>query len=98
MLMLAGDITGPHGEMTQVAYFWRPQSTFHGPFGLRNSRLALARFRHAPQTTIFRDKTRPFAFEAPYRPALPAQSAACGGETPGGGTVLMELLRHRCGG
>jgi hypothetical protein len=76
MFMLAGDITGPHGEMTPGAYFWRPQDTFHGPFGSRNGGLALARFRHGPQSTIFHDKTRPFAFEAPYSPALPAQSAA----------------------
>ncbi len=75
VFMLAGDITGPQGQMTPGAYFWRPQDTFHGPFGSRAGGLALTRFRHGPQTTIFHDRTRPFAFEAPYRPDLPAELA-----------------------
>lgn len=84
MFMLAGDITGPQGEMTPGAYFWRPRDTFHGPFGSRNGGLALARFRHGPQHTVFHDERRPFAFEAPYRPLLPTESMglAAGRPTP----------------
>lgn len=75
VFMLAGDITGPQGQMTPGAYFWRPQETFHGPYGSRAGGLALSRFRHGPQTTTFHDRTLPFDFEAPYRPDLPAELA-----------------------
>lgn len=75
VFMLAGDITGPQGQMTPGAYFWRPEETFHGPFGSRAGGLALTRFRHGQQTTTFHDRTRPFAFEAAYRPDLPAELA-----------------------
>ncbi len=71
LFMLGGDITGPHGVMAPGAYFWRPRETFHGPFGSRNGSLALLRFRDGEQSTRFHDLTRPFAFEASYRPALP---------------------------
>ena len=71
--MLAGEITGPQGAMLPGAYFWRPRETFHGPFGSRGGGLALSRFRHGKQTTVFHDRTRPFMFEAPYRPDLPAE-------------------------
>ena len=71
LFMLGGDITGPHGVMAPGAYFWRPRETFHGPFGSRDGSLALLRFRDGEQNTRFHDRTRPFSFEAPYRPALP---------------------------
>ena len=74
--MLAGDITGPQGEMTAGAYFWRPAETFHGPYGSRSGGLALSRFRHGMQDVVFHDQTLPFAFEAPYRPDLPPELAS----------------------
>ncbi len=75
VFMLSGDITGPQGAMLPGAYFWRPRDTFHGPYGSRGGGLALSRFRHGAQTTVFHDRTRPFVFEAPYSPDLPADLA-----------------------
>lgn len=69
--MISGDITGPQGQMTPGAYFWRPCGIAHGPFGSRNGGLALSRFRHGPQETQFHSQIKPFDFDAPYRPDLP---------------------------
>jgi hypothetical protein len=75
VFMLSGDITGPQGAMTPGAYFWRPRDTYHGPFGSRNGSLALSRFRHGEQNTTFHALTKPFSFDAPYRPDLPPEMA-----------------------
>jgi hypothetical protein len=75
LFMLAGDIIGPHGSMTAGAYFWRPRDTFHGPFGSRDGSLAILRFRHGVQDVVFHSLTKPFSFDAPYRPELPPGSA-----------------------
>lgn len=75
VFMLSGDITGPQGAMTPGAYFWRPRDTFHGPFGSRNGGLALSRFRHGVQDTTFHALSKPFSFDAPYAPDLPAGMA-----------------------
>jgi hypothetical protein len=76
VFMLSGDITGPQGVMTPGAYFWRPRDIYHGPFGSRNGGLALSRWRHGEQDTIFHALTKPFAFDAPYRPDLPPELAS----------------------
>lgn len=75
VFMLSGDITGPQGAMTAGAYFWRPRDVLHGPFGSRNGGLALSRWRHGDQDTIFHGQRRPFDFAARYRPDLPATMA-----------------------
>ena len=85
LFMLAGDIVGPHGAMTPGAYFWRPRDTYHGPFGSRDGSLAILRYRHGVQDVVFHDLTKPFAFDAPYRPELDPQSEHlkdCPVETP----------------
>jgi hypothetical protein len=82
VFMLSGDITGPQGAMTPGAYFWRPRDTYHGPFGSRNGGLALSRWRHGEQNTTFHALTRPFSFDAPYRPDLPPELAALAQAVP----------------
>ncbi len=85
VFMLGGDITGPHGAMTAGAYFWRPRDTDHGPFGSRSGGLALSRFRNGDQNTIFHERTRPFGFDAPYRPIVPAAFHAESASVPEAG-------------
>lgn len=80
--MLSGDITGPRGQMTPGAYFWRPRDTAHGPFGSRNGGLALSRFRHGPQETQFHSQIKAFDFEVPYCPDLPGSLLHLTGVSP----------------
>lgn len=77
VLMLSGDITGPLGEMTPGAYFWRPRDTLHGPFGSRNGGMAISRWRDGePVTTFHGGEVAEFTFEAPYVPVLDSAKAS----------------------
>jgi hypothetical protein len=82
---LAGDIHMPNGVMREGGYFWRPADVPHGPFGTLGGTLHLCRGKGGPYSTRFEPASRPFAWDPPYRPILPADylrhvPAAAGGK------------------
>ncbi|MCP5360834.1 MAG: DUF4437 domain-containing protein [Sinobacteraceae bacterium] len=69
---LAGDIHMPNGVMYEGAYFWRPADVAHGPFGTVGGTLHLCRGKGGRYATRFEPAGRPFRWDPPYEPILPA--------------------------
>ena len=73
--VISGSLTGPHGTMQPGAYFWRPPSIPHGPFGTRWGCVALIRFVGGAHKNVWTEQNAPFDFDAPYKPVLPENLA-----------------------
>lgn len=76
--MLAGEITGPYGRMTEGAYFWRPEEKPHGPFGSRDGGFSLIRFKYGKHINVWAEEDLPYHYDFPYKPELPAGLAHIG--------------------
>jgi hypothetical protein len=68
--LISGSLTGPQGTMHAGAYFWRPPSIAHGPFGTHWGAVALIRFLGGTHVNQWGDEAS-FSFDAPYNPVLP---------------------------
>ena len=77
--MIAGELTGPFGKMTEGAYFWRPEGKPHGPFGTRGGGFALIRFKYGKHVNVWGDEDIPYTFDFTYQPELPETLAHLGG-------------------
>jgi ChrR Cupin-like domain len=73
--VISGSLVGPHGEMHAGAYFWRPPSIPHGPFGTRWGCVALIRFVGGRHVNIWTADEAPFDFHQAYTPVLPPEMA-----------------------
>ncbi|MEZ5513332.1 MAG: cupin domain-containing protein [Steroidobacteraceae bacterium] len=69
---IAGDIHMPNGVMHAGAYFWRPANVPHGPFGTVGGTIHLCRGKGGRYATEFSASDRPFNWDPPYEPILPA--------------------------
>lgn len=69
--MIAGSLTGPPGTMHPGAYFWRPPTIPHGPYGSRWGAVSLIRFVGGRHENIWSDDQADFSFDQAYDPILP---------------------------
>ena len=67
---ICGDLVGPRGVMRPGAYFWRPPSIQHGPFGTATGALHLVRSVGGPLTTDLVDHQGSFDWDPAYNPIL----------------------------
>ncbi|HSD74852.1 MAG TPA: DUF4437 domain-containing protein [Steroidobacteraceae bacterium] len=84
MYLLAGEVHGNRGVMRPGAYFWRPASKPHGPFGTQTGNLYFFRTQGGQLTTTYMDAERPFRWWPAYDPVLPPEMQAYRGEAPSG--------------
>lgn len=82
MYLLAGEVHGNRGVMRPGAYFWRPASKPHGPFGSHTGNLYFFRTQGGRLQTSYVDAERPFRWWPEYDPVLPAELQPYQGETP----------------
>ena len=75
MFLLEGDMAMTCGTMRPGDYFWRPPMIAHGPMGTRNGFLGFFRAKEGSFATEWSPAAEPIAWDAPYRPILPRQSA-----------------------
>ncbi|MEO8751139.1 MAG: DUF4437 domain-containing protein [Casimicrobiaceae bacterium] len=80
MYLLAGEVHGNRGVMRPGAYFWRPGSLPHGPYGTQTGNLYLFRTQGGGLSTQYVDPDRPFQWWPPYDAILPPELAAYAGE------------------
>ena len=84
MYLLAGEVHGNRGVMRPGAYFWRPASEPHGPFGTQTGNLYFFRTQGGQLQTTYVDAERPFRWWPDYDPVLPAELQPFRGEAPNG--------------
>lgn len=84
MYLLAGEVHGNRGVMRPGAYFWRPASKAHGPFGTQTGNLYFFRTQGGQLKTTYVDAERPFQWWPAYDPVLPSEMQAYRGEAPAG--------------
>ncbi len=85
MYLLAGEVHGNRGVMRPGAYFWRPASEPHGPFGTQTGNLYF--FRTQGGQTVRRRTSTPIGrsdWWPDYDPVLPAELQPYRGEAPNG--------------
>lgn len=71
MYLLAGEVHGNRGVMRPGAYFWRPASQAHGPYGSLTGSLYFFRTEGGSLATQYVDTGRPFRWWPDYDPVLP---------------------------
>ena len=84
MYLLAGEVHGNRGVMRPGAYFWRPPSVPHGPYGTLTGNLYFFRTRGGGLSTTYVDAAQPFRWRPDYDAVLPPDYEAARGEVPSG--------------
>jgi Domain of unknown function (DUF4437) len=82
MYLLAGEVHGNRGVMRPGAYFWRPASKPHGPYGTQTGNLYLFRTQGGQLSTTYIEPERPFHWWPAYDPVLPPELADYAREMP----------------
>lgn len=84
MYLLSGEVHGNRGVMRPGAYFWRPPSRPHGPYGTLTGNLYLFRTKGGTLSTSYVEPDRKFGWWPEYDPVLPAELEAWRGEAQAG--------------
>jgi hypothetical protein len=84
MYLISGEVHGNRGVMRPGAYFWRPPSMPHGPYGTRTGNLYLFRTKGGLLSTSYVDPERKFRWWPEFDPVLPPELEAYRGEAPAG--------------
>jgi len=82
MYLIAGEVHGNRGVMRPGAYFWRPASKPHGPYGTQTGNLYLFRTKGGQLSTTYVDSERAFHWWPKYDPVLPPELIPYAGEVP----------------
>jgi hypothetical protein len=82
MYLLAGEVHGNRGIMRPGAYFWRPPSIPHGPYGSLTGNLYFFRTKGGMLTTTYADASREFSWWPEYTPVLSPELEPYRGEAP----------------
>jgi len=82
MYLLAGEVHGNRGVMRPGAYFWRPPSIPHGPYGSLTGNLYFFRTKGGMLTTSYADSAQTFAWWPEYEPVLSPELEPYRGEVP----------------
>jgi uncharacterized protein DUF4437 len=82
MYLLGGEVHGNRGVMRPGAYFWRPPSVPHGPYGTQTGNLYLFRTKGGDLSTTYVEPARPFRWWPEYDAVLPPELEAARGEVP----------------
>jgi hypothetical protein len=83
MYLLSGEVHGDRGVMRPGAYFWRPPSVPHGPYGTQTGNLYFFRTKGGLLATQYVEPQRPFRWWPEYDAVLPASLEFARGEIPG---------------
>lgn len=78
VFVLAGELIGEHGVLTEGAYFWRPPGVWHGPFGQRRGTLMVIRTPGGPFTKEYSQAALEVDRSLNYQPVLPPELAETG--------------------
>jgi hypothetical protein len=84
MYLISGEVHGNRGVMRPGAYFWRPPSKPHGPYGTRTGNLYLFRTKGGVLSTDYVEPERKFRWWPEFDPVLPPELEAYRGEGPAG--------------
>lgn len=84
MYLLAGEVHGDRGIMRPGAYFWRPPSVPHGPFGTQTGNLYFFRTKGGLLATNYVEAAKPFRWWPAYDAVLPPELEIARGEIPSG--------------
>lgn len=84
MYLISGEVHGNRGVMRPGAYFWRPPSMPHGPYGTRTGNLYLFRTKGGLLSTDYVEPEREFHWWPEFNPVLPPELEAYRGEVPSG--------------
>lgn len=84
MYLLGGEVHGNRGIMRPGAYFWRPPSVPHGPYGTQTGNLYFFRTKGGGLSTQYVDPEKPFRWWPDYDPILPPELETSRGEVPSG--------------
>jgi uncharacterized protein DUF4437 len=84
MYLLGGEVHGNRGIMRPGAYFWRPPSVPHGPYGTQTGNLYFFRTKGGDLSTTYVEPERPFRWWPTYDAVLPPELEAARGEVPSG--------------
>lgn len=84
MYLLSGEVHGNRGVMRPGAYFWRPPSVPHGPYGTQTGNLYFFRTKGGDLSTTYVEAERPFRWWPEYDAVLPPELEAARGEVPSG--------------
>lgn len=84
MYLLGGEVHGNRGIMRPGAYFWRPPSVPHGPYGTQTGNLYFFRTKGGDLSTNYVAPEKPFRWWPHYDAVLPPQLEAARGEVPSG--------------
>lgn len=84
MYLISGEVHGNRGVMRPGAYFWRPPSMPHGPYGTRTGNLYLFRTKGGLLSTNYVEPQREFRWWPEFDPVLPPELEAYRGEVPTG--------------
>jgi hypothetical protein len=84
LYLLSGEVHGNRGIMRPGAYFWRPPSVAHGPFGTQTGNLYFFRTKGGNLSTTYVEPEKKFHWNPRYDPVLPPELEACRGEVPPG--------------
>jgi hypothetical protein len=84
MYLLAGEVHGNRGVMRPGAYFWRPPSIPHGPYGSLTGSLYLFRTKGGTLSTTYTQTERKFEWWPEYKPVLSPELEPYRGEAPAG--------------
>lgn len=82
MYLISGEVHGNRGVMRPGAYFWRPPSKPHGPYGTRTGNLYLFRTKGGVLSTDYVEPERKFRWWPAHDPVLPPELEAYRGEGP----------------
>lgn len=84
MYLISGEVHGNRGVMRPGAYFWRPPSKPHGPYGTRTGNLYLFRTKGGVLATDYVEPERKFRWWPAFDPVLPPELQSYRGEVPAG--------------
>jgi hypothetical protein len=83
MYLLSGEVHGDRGVMRPGAYFWRPPSVPHGPFGTLTGNLYFFRTKGGLLATTYVEPEKPFRWWPEPDAVLPPALEGARGEVPG---------------
>ncbi len=81
--VLSGDFLSPIGIMHAGAYFWRPPSILHGPYGTRGGNLTFIRTLGSALENNWSEHTVNLSRKPPHAPVVPSGVAAQLGDWQG---------------
>lgn len=84
MYLLGGEVHGNRGIMRPGAYFWRPPSVPHGPYGTQTGNLYFFRTKGGVLSTNYVEPERPFRWWPEYDVILPPELEMARGEVATG--------------